>query len=89
MFKYSTPLWLLLLSTLTISCQGDFIDQDGDFNPRLDRPVQVLEGKFGMFDLFHLDSSTTSQPILVENELLNDELDLSALIPKIPLILKT
>ena len=81
MFKYSTPLWLLLLSTLTISCQGDFIDQDGDFNPRLDRPVQVLEGKFGMFDLFHLDSSTTSQPILVENELLNDELDLSALIP--------
>ena len=34
-----------------------------------------------MFDLFHLDSSTTSQPILVENELLNDELDLSALIP--------
>jgi hypothetical protein len=82
MFKYSTPLSLLLFGALTISCQGDFIDQGGDFNPSLNRPIQVLEGKFGMFDLFHLDSATTSQPVLVENELLNDELDLSSLIPQ-------
>lgn len=82
MLKYSTPLRLLLIGALTLSCQGDFIDQHGDFNPSLDRPVRVLEGKFGMFDLFHLDSAATSQPVLVENELLNDALDLSSLIPQ-------
>ena len=83
MFKYSIPLLLLLLGSMTISCQGDFVNQSGDFNPDLNRPIKVLEGKFSVLDLFYMDSVPSANPqiVSVTNELYKDELDLSSLVP--------
>ena len=83
MSKYSIPLSLLLLVSLTISCQRNFVEQSGDFNPDLNRPIKLLEGKFSVLDLFYMDSvpSANSQVVTVTNELYQDELDLTAAIP--------
>ena len=67
---------------LTISCQGDFIYQNGDFSPSLEKSFKILESRFGIFDLFHLDSAVSSQQIILENELANNTLNFSSLLPQ-------
>ena len=82
MFKYSNPFVLILIATLFVSCRGDFVRQ-GSFEPSLESTVKLLEGKFAVLDLFHVDSvpGSTNQIIELTNELNKDVIDFSSLIP--------
>lgn len=82
MFKYSNPFVLILIATLFVSCRGDFVRQ-GSFEPSLESTVKLLEGKFAVLDLFHVDSvpGSTNQIIELTNELNKDFIDFSSLIP--------
>jgi hypothetical protein len=82
MGKYKNPFLFLFTLSMLASCQGDFVRQ-GDFEPSLGGAVKILEGKFAVLDLFHVDSvpSSSDQIIELSNNLGNDEIDFSALIP--------
>jgi hypothetical protein len=82
MFKYSNPFALVLLVALFVSCKGDFVRQ-GDFEPSFGSTIQILEGKFAVLDLFHVDSvpSSTNQIIELTNELNTDLIDFGSIIP--------
>ena len=82
MLKYKNPFLLAVLFAILASCRGDFVRQ-GDFEPSLGGAVKILEGKFAVLDLFHVDSvpSSSDQIIELSNNLGNDEIDFSALIP--------
>tara|TARA_B110000503_G_scaffold17759_1_gene25938 strand:+ start:5708 stop:7657 length:1950 start_codon:yes stop_codon:yes gene_type:complete len=82
MFKYSNPFALVLLVALFVSCRGDFVRQ-GDFEPTFGSTIKILEGKFAVLDLFHVDSVPASNNQIIEltNELNEDLIDFSSLIP--------
>ena len=82
MLKYKNPFLLTVLFAILASCQGDFVRQ-GDFKPSLGGVVKITEGKFAILDLLSVDSvpSASNQIIELSNELSNDEIDFSALIP--------
>ena len=83
MSKYSNPLLLFAFIAIFASCEGDFIQQE-DFNPSFGGDFKLLEGRFSVLDLFHLDSipSSNNQIITIENTLSDDLIDFSPLIPE-------
>tara|TARA_B100000768_G_scaffold180971_1_gene202382 strand:+ start:7286 stop:9238 length:1953 start_codon:yes stop_codon:yes gene_type:complete len=83
MLNYNNPLTLLLLGLLFGSCNTEFISLD-DFNPSLDKPITILNGRFAVLDLLYLDSvpSANAQTINLENSITNNTLNLSAAVPE-------
>ena len=82
MSKYIKRLPIGILCVFFVSCQDTFIQtNETTFDPEIKNRITILEGKFGILDLFEIDSVPSNQTITIESELIDSKFNLSTIIP--------